>query len=74
MNIYCHQLGTLIEFSYCTSMIEGLPCRNIIGCWEKRTDIFAFLKANFTDEQLKKIFSGLPKTRIERIIESIRKE
>jgi hypothetical protein len=55
-------------------MNEGLPCRNIIGCWEKRTDIFAFLKANLTDEQLKKIFSGLPKTRIERIIESIRKE
>jgi len=74
MNIYCHQLGMLIEFSYCSSMNEGLPCRNIVGCWEKRTDIFAFLKANLTDEQLKKIFSELPKTRIERIIESIRKE
>jgi hypothetical protein len=74
MNIYCHQLGMLIEFSYCASMTEGLPCRNIIGCWEKRTDIFAFLKATYTDEQLQKIFSGLPKTRIERIIESIRKE
>ena len=64
----------LIEFSYCTSMAEGLPCRNLIGCWEKRVDIFSFLKTNFTDEQLKKIFSNLPKTRVERIIESMGKE
>lgn len=74
MDIYCHQLGMLIELSYCTAQNEGLPCRNIIGCWEKRTDIFSFLKGKFTDEQLKNIFSGLPKTRLERIIESLRKE
>jgi len=74
MDIYCHQLGMLIEFSYCTAVNEGLPCRNIIGCWEKRTDIFSFLKGKFTDEELKKIFSGLPKTRFERIMECIRKE
>jgi len=71
MNIYCNQLGMLIEFSYCASMNEGLPCRNIIGCWKGRTDIITFLKEKFTDEELKKIFSGAPKSRIERIIESI---
>lgn len=63
----------LIEFSYCASMNEGLPCRNIVGCWEGRTNIIAFLKEKFTDEELKKIFCGPPKSRFDRIIESIEK-
>jgi hypothetical protein len=74
MNIYCTQLGMLIEFTYCTSMNEGLPCRNIIGCWKERTDVISFLRENFSDEDLKKVFSGPPKSRIERIIDSIDKE
>ncbi len=55
-------------------MNEGLPCRNIIGCWKSRTDIMAFLKEHFSDADLKKIFAGPAKTRIDRIIESIKKE
>jgi hypothetical protein len=74
MDIYCNQLGMLIEFSYCTSVNEGLPCRNIIGCWKERTDIISFLRKNFSDEELKKGFSGPPKSRIERIVESTKKE
>ena len=73
MDIYCSQLGMLIEFSYCTSMNDGLPCRNIIGCWKERTDIIVFLKEKFADEELRKIFSGPPKSRVDRIIESIDK-
>jgi len=73
MDIYCNQLGMLIEFSYCTSMNEGLPCRNIIGCWKGRTDIISLLREKFSDEELKKAFSGPPKSRIERIVESIKK-
>jgi hypothetical protein len=62
----------LVKFTYCSSMNEKLPCRNIIGCWKDRTDIMAFLKENFSEEDLKKIFSGPPKTRIDRIVESIK--
>jgi len=74
MNIYCNQLGMLVEFSYCASLNEGLPCRNIIGCWQERTDIIAFLRDTFTEAELGKIFSGLPKSRLDRIIESIQKK
>lgn len=69
--IYCHQLGMLIEFSYCTSMNDRLPCRNIIDCWKSRTDILAYLRETFTDDQLEKVFSGVPKSRIERIIDTL---
>ena len=73
MDIYCSQLGMLIEFSYCASMNEGLPCRNIVGCWKERTDIIVFLKEKFTDEELKRVFASPPKSRIDRIIESVEK-
>jgi hypothetical protein len=63
----------LVKFTYCSSLNENLPCRNIIGCWKDRTDVIAFLKENFSEEDLKKIFSGPPKTRIDRIIDSIKK-
>jgi len=71
--IYCNQLGMLIEFSYCTSVNDALPCRNIIGCWNARMDIIAFLREHFSDDQLKKVFSGTPRSRIERIIEALDK-
>ncbi|MEW6053588.1 MAG: hypothetical protein AB1552_07360 [Nitrospirota bacterium] len=62
----------LIEFTYCSSMNDGLPCRNIIGCWKEKTNIIAFLRGNFSDEELRKVFSKPPKSRIDRIVESIK--
>jgi hypothetical protein len=53
---------------------DGLPCRNIIGCWKERSDILAFLRDHFTDDQLKKIFTGIPQSRIERIIDLLNKK
>jgi len=53
-------------------MNEGLPCRNIIGCYKGRTDIIVILREKFTDEELRKAFSGTPKSRIERIMESLK--
>jgi hypothetical protein len=72
MEIYCTQLGMVAEFSYCLSVNAGMPCRNMIGCWRERTDITKLLRHAFTEEELKDCFGGLPKTRIERIIESLK--
>ena len=72
MRVYCHQLGMVVDFSYCVSVNEGLPCRNIIGCFEERMNIIRFLSEKFTDDELKEAFGGIPKSRIERLIESIR--
>jgi len=71
MNIYCSQLGMIIEFSYCVSMNEGLPCRNAIRCWRDRMDIEHHLKEILGEEGFHKNFSGLPKTKLERIIELV---
>jgi hypothetical protein len=71
MEIYCNQLGMLTDFSYCVSMNEGLPCRNIVSCFNGRIDIITLLRGRFTEDELKKAFRGLPKSRIDRIIESV---
>jgi hypothetical protein len=70
MEIYCTQLGMVIGITYCISVNDGLPCRNTIGCWEHRVDIYVLLKERFTQNDLKKVFGNLPKSKIERIIES----
>jgi hypothetical protein len=72
MEIYCGQLGMATTFSYCISVNEGLPCRNVIGCWKGRGDIISYLKTQFKEEELRSIFGGLPKSKIERIIEAMR--
>jgi len=74
MEIYCTQLGMLTELSYCITMNEGMPCRNALGCWKERIDIVALLQERFSDEDLKKVFGNLPKSKIDRIIESITKD
>ena len=73
MEIYCSQLGMVIEMGYCLSAHNGLPCRMVIGCWRERVDIEAMLKEKFTDEQLKKAFGGIRKTKMQYITESIKK-
>ena len=72
MDIYCTQLGMMIEISYCFSANDGLPCRNIIDCWQERADITALLKERFTDEQLNKVFGGLAKSKLQRIAELLK--
>jgi hypothetical protein len=73
LEIYCHQMGMVIQLSYCVSMNEGLPCRNTVRCWDRRTDIHGLLSALFSEEDLRKAFGGPPKSRLERIVESVEK-
>ena len=71
MEIYCIQLGMIIDLNYCLSVNEGVPCRNTIGCWRERTDIGAILVEKFTEDQLKKAFGSPAKSRLQRMVDSI---
>lgn len=62
----------VIEIDYCLSANNGLPCRMVIGCWRERVDVEAMLKEKFTDEELKKAFGGIRKTKLQHIAESIK--
>ena len=71
LEIYCSQLGMLVTVNYCRRSQSSLPCRNFIGCWEKRLPVGRFLAENFTREELERVFGSLPKTRMERIFECL---
>jgi hypothetical protein len=62
----------LTQFDYCVSVNEGMPCRNVIGCWRERTEIMSYLKKFLSEDELRKCFDGLPKSKIERIVEIIK--
>lgn len=70
MHIYCPQLGMLVFLSYCMRVQNNLPCSNTYGCWKERVDVTAVLKANFTDEEIALAFNTIPKSRLQKIMES----
>jgi hypothetical protein len=71
MEIYCSQLGMLIPFSYCLRVQNNLPCASTYGCWKERVDVTAILRANFTDEELALAFNMIPRSRLQRMMESV---
>jgi hypothetical protein len=72
LEIYCPHLGMVITFHYCRRVQAGLPCRNLLGCWEERIPAADFLGENYNRTELESAFGGLPKTRLERIFECVR--
>jgi hypothetical protein len=69
LEIYCPHLGMVVTFHYCRRVQSGLPCRNLLGCWEERLPVADFLGQHYNRTELETAFGGLPKTRLERIFE-----
>ncbi|MEN6617365.1 MAG: hypothetical protein ABFD12_12475 [Syntrophorhabdus sp.] len=61
----------MIALDYCLSVQNNLPCPNTFGCWKERVDVTVLLKAKFTDEELQSAFNTVPKSRLQRILESV---
>jgi hypothetical protein len=71
LEIYCPHLGMMMTFNYCRRAQSALPCRNLLGCWEERIPVLEFLSQHYNRKELEAAFSGLPKSRMERIFESL---
>jgi hypothetical protein len=54
---HCPMLGHEVRFSYCRSPASDLPCRRVADCWFERFDVVAWLRAQFTDEQMAHILA-----------------
>jgi hypothetical protein len=68
----CPSLGGGVPFRHCRTTNVGLPCGRLPECWGRRMDVEEFLKSNYSEEDLKKIFAP-PPGRIERILETAEK-
>lgn len=71
MHPRCRQLGSEIPFKYCRTMNTGFPCANILNCWFELIDIVAYLKEEYTEEEMGKFLSR--DSRIDIILKTIDK-
>lgn len=70
--LYCRMLGHHLTFEYCRKTAEGIPCRKIFDCWYNTFDIEKFMKANFSEDQIKAVLAP-PKPKMTSLIELIQK-
>ncbi|MBW1767341.1 MAG: hypothetical protein JRJ65_09865 [Deltaproteobacteria bacterium] len=66
----CPRVGGDVNFRFCRSENNLLPCRRIVGCWQMQMDINKFLDEHFSKEELDRAFTP-PKPKIESLIELI---
>ncbi len=66
----CPILGHDIRFSYCRQPGRLLPCGRVGDCWWEMFDVESFIRANYTDEQVRQILSA-PKPKVLSLIELI---
>ncbi len=54
--IRCPRLGHQINYSYCRSENNGLPCFKTLDCWFTHFDVQACLREQLTEDEFKKVF------------------
>lgn len=55
--IRCPRVGGEINFKYCRSENNMLPCRWIVSCWQKQLDINKFLEDHYSNEEINRMFA-----------------
>ncbi len=69
----CPQLGGPVTFEYCRKMNMGLPCHQLYKCWEEELDIDEYVKSNFTQEEIDKVFNTPPPGRVGTIFDVLQR-
>ncbi|HOF18542.1 MAG TPA: hypothetical protein PK082_06505 [Phycisphaerae bacterium] len=57
---HCPLLGHEVNFAYCRQAGRELPCRKVLDCWWRAFDVGAFLREQFTPEQLQAALAPPP--------------
>jgi hypothetical protein len=70
--IRCPRVGGEVNFKFCRTENNMLPCRWIVGCWQRRIEINNFLEDHYSNEELTQIFSP-PKPKIESLLSLVEK-
>ena len=70
--IRCPRVGGEVNFKFCRSENNMLPCRWVVGCWQMQMDVKKFLDEHYSKEELEKIFAP-PRPKIESLMDLIEK-
>ncbi|MGD2124688.1 MAG: hypothetical protein PVG99_01320 [Desulfobacteraceae bacterium] len=68
--IRCPRVGGYVNFKFCRSENNLLPCRWVVGCWQPRMDIKKFLDVHYSKEEQERIFVP-PRPKLESLVELI---
>ena len=63
-SIRCPRLGHQINFPYCRSENNGLPCFKTLDCWYNHFNVHAYFTDKLTKQDFKKAFSDKGKPKI----------
>ncbi len=58
VTIRCPRLGHQINYPYCRSENNGLPCFKTLDCWYHHFDVQASLQAQLTQDEFKRAFQN----------------
>jgi len=67
--IRCPRLGGEVPFSYCVQEAGGLPCLQIVRCWEAGFPVEAYLRATLPPEAWERFCRQVPKDRMTTLID-----
>jgi hypothetical protein len=70
--IRCPRIGGDVNFIFCRTENNFLPCRWIVGCWQTQLDIQKFFDEHYSEEEQKKSFIS-PKPKLASLVEMIEK-
>jgi hypothetical protein len=68
--IRCPRVGGDVNFMFCRTENNLLPCRWIVGCWQTRMDIQKFLDEHYSKEEQERI-SAPTKPKLASLVELI---
>ena len=69
-NGYCRMLGHAVNFSYCRTMVRGVPCGKIMDCWYETLPIQTYMNEHYTDDQIRNIVKP-PESKMTTLLELI---
>lgn len=52
LEVYCRRLGHYVNFGYCRTCNNGLPCHKIMDCTFEKIPIQEFLAEKYTEEEI----------------------
>ncbi len=69
--IRCPRLGHQINYPYCRSENNGLPCFKTLDCWYTHFDVQVCLRDQLTQDDFKKIFENKTAPKILSLVDLI---
>ena len=70
LHFWCPMLGQSIQFDYCRSQREGLPCHRVETCFGQHFPVGEFLMLHYTPQEIQACLAP-PKGRLQRVVEAM---